>query len=565
MTDTTLPLLSPTTDPADSSIYIVRRDAQLQDESVLGSVLKTYMNTSPSISGGTIDNAVIGATTPAAASFTTLTSNTIDTGQGAVECYAMDQAVQSTDSVAFSSLALTTDLAVIHGGTGASNAADARTNLGIVIGSDVQPYDAGLASIAGLTTAANTGIYTTALDTYSTYSLTAAGRALAGTSGAIDTFPYFSALDTVSSATITAVGRGLLSDSTSEEQRATLGLIIGSDVQAYDEGLTSIAGLTTLGNEIIYTTATNTYSTSPVTTFGLNVLTINNAAEARAALGLGTIATQNASNVTITGGDISGITDLAVLDGGTGASTPAGARSNLGLGTLATQDATNVNISGGAISGIADLAIADGGTGASTAVGARTNLDVYSTSQVDALIPSGSGSLVFIGEVNATNVLTVEFLNLTSTYDHYIIEGFNILTTFNGANLRSRVSSNNGTSYDSGSGDYQFASIERSSNSSGQTLLNDLAIDYIQFNGFTTLNSNATLGTGTCLINLLQPSVAKYTFISSEFNFFNNVFGISQNKQVAARSSNDVINAVQLYLDNGLLSGDFRLYGVKTS
>jgi hypothetical protein len=47
--------------------------------------------------------------------------------------------------------------------------------------------------------------------------------------------------------------------------------------------------------------------------------------------GLGTIATQASSNVSITGGSITGITDLAVADGGTGASTAAGARTNLGL------------------------------------------------------------------------------------------------------------------------------------------------------------------------------------------------------------------------------------------
>ncbi|RDL51245.1 hypothetical protein BLJAPNOD_02377 [Ensifer sp. M14] len=67
---------------------------------------------------------------------------------------------------------------VTAGGTGATSASAARTALGVEIGTNVQAYDAGLQSIAGLVTVVDQMIYTTALDAYATTALTPFARTL---------------------------------------------------------------------------------------------------------------------------------------------------------------------------------------------------------------------------------------------------------------------------------------------------------------------------------------------------------------------------------------------------
>jgi hypothetical protein len=75
------------------------------------------------------------------------------------------------------------------------------------------------------------------------------------------------------------------------------------------------------------------------------------------------------SSATITGGTITGITDLAVADGGTGASTAANARTNLS----AASSGANSDIT--SITGLTTaLTVAQGGTGVTTSTGTGNNV-----------------------------------------------------------------------------------------------------------------------------------------------------------------------------------------------
>jgi hypothetical protein len=131
---------------------------------------------------------------------------------------------------------------------------------------------------------------------------------------------------TISGGSVTGITDMTVADggtgaSTAAGARTNLGVAIGTDVQAYDAGLASIAGLTTLADRMIYTTASDTYAVATLTAAGRAILDDADASAQRTTLGLGTIATQSAASVSITGGSVTGITDITVADGGTGRSS----------------------------------------------------------------------------------------------------------------------------------------------------------------------------------------------------------------------------------------------------
>lgn len=194
-----------------------------------------------------------------------------------------------------------TDVAVTDGGTGASTAAGARTNLGLVIGTNVQAYDAQLADIAGLTPTDDNFIVGNGTNFVTESGATARTSIGLGTGNS----PTFTALTLSSTAAITGnltVGSNTFVVTASSGNAAvggTLGVTGNVAVGSNTFVVTASSGAVAIGGDVTVNTNKFTVAASSGNTVVAGTLGVTGATTLSAALTYGGVALSN--SVTGTG------------------------------------------------------------------------------------------------------------------------------------------------------------------------------------------------------------------------------------------------------------------------
>ena len=299
-----------------------------------------------------------------------------------------------------------TDVALADGGTGASDAPTARTNLGVEIGTDVQAHSATLdATTASFTTADETkldGIEALA-DVTDPTSILSAGGYIAGTTvvpiadggtgattaalaraalGVPSTSEGLSAINNLSDLDNVATARTNLGLGTSATTASTAYATAAQGITADNAIPTSGIGFTVQAYDAILSATTASYTAAEQTKLSL----IEDLADVT-----------SEANIAANNGYVVGGNDVALTDGGTGASDAPTARTNLGFRDNVSSAVTAVGVTSYTVLSTDSVLTVD-----DTAIGGNVALNLPSAATL------GSGWTLDVKKTGSTYSVTVE-------------------------------------------------------------------------------------------------------------------------------------------------------------
>lgn len=240
--------------------------------------------------------------------------------------------------------------------------------------------------------------------------------------------------------------------------------------------------------------------------------------------------------------------------GGGPPSGPAGGKlsgtyPNPGVNLASGDIPNNAANTSGTAAGLSGTPALPNGTTASTQTSSDNSTKVATDAFVQTAVSgASSGALVLLEEHTASNSATLQFTSFySSSYDDYVIKFVGLLPVSGSNNVYLRVSTNGGSSYDSGS-NYQYAY--------------SYVIPGTGTGNVTAASSSGTMGlTGT--LEMLQLATA-YTGITEDLEWYNDGSStlVHFNGGMMYVSSS-TINAFEIYAGSGNLNvGTVRVYGL---
>ena len=141
-----------------------------------------------------------------------------------------------------------------------------------------------------------------------TVSLTGQALALHQVTTAVDQVIYATGSGTFNTTSFPTFGRSLVGATSAATAQSTLGLVIGTNVDAYSARTTALGGLSisTADNVVLYG-ASNAVAAYQLGATGKSLMAAASAGAAQTTLGLGTMATQNSTAIAVTGGTMTGV------------------------------------------------------------------------------------------------------------------------------------------------------------------------------------------------------------------------------------------------------------------